>query len=1209
MLDVFQKMVKHNHAHPDFLQDEYYRNLISKNTHEAIAVIQNGNLVFSSPKINEMTGYSEKEILNSPVLNLIHPVDRDLVKEHLQSRRNGDASEKEYECRLLHKNGQPVWVEVDTLMTEWKSKPASLVFLTDITQWKETEESLRQSESLFRSILRACPDDITITDTKGNIRMVSPVAYKIFGYENENKLLSHSILDFLVPEDRNRAAADISKMQSDGKFNGPVEYRAIRANGSEFEIEANAEVITASNGEPQGMVFIIRDISQRKQAELQLHKWASIFINAEWGVSAENAETLKYELMNPAFARMHGFSVEELSTRSIVDVYTPEARSVLPDIKRIIEKTGHHSFETTHLRKDGSTFPVWVDVTAIKDNSGKVLYWAVNIQDLSERRKSEEDLNIEQVLMNNLMSNIPVQIYFKDLESRFIRINNEQAKRLGVSDPIATIGKSDFDYFTEEHARQAYEDEQMIIRTGQPVIKEEKETYGEQPDLWVLTTKLPLSDKTGKIIGTFGMSMDITDRKKAAEELQETNCQLEKAISDANTLAVEAEMANIAKSEFLANMSHEIRTPMNGVIGMTGLLMDTNLDDEQRRYTEIIRSSGETLLILINDILDFSKIEAGKLELEILNFDLQNLLDDFAAALAVRAQEKGLEFICAADPDVPNLLQGDPGRLRQILTNLVGNAIKFTEQGEVSVHVKTVSKTENEVKLHFSVRDTGIGIPAEKLGLIFNKFTQADTSTTRQFGGTGLGLAISKQLSELMGGEIGVNSEMGNGSEFWFTVRLKLQPEGSQNNLPAPANLHGVRILVVDDNTTNREILFVRMKSWGMRPTEVPDGKTALEALNTAHEEGDPYKIAVLDMHMPGMDGTMLAKAIKSDERFSHIPLVLLTSLGERGESRRFASIGFAGYLVKPLRHTDLYNVLSATLATHTKSGPVNASESDVIPIVTRHSAREICRAAIDTRKRILLVEDNIINQQVAMGFLKRYGLKADATANGEEALKALENIPYDLVLMDVQMPVMDGFEATRRIRDPQSKVLNHNVPIIAMTANALQGDRELCLEAGMNDYISKPIDPEKLSGALEHWLPESTRQEKSVKSETLPEKPEPSQEQYKTVFDKAALLDRLGGDEELARSILVIFLENAPMQIRDLKACLEKSDLSGVELHSHTMKGSSANIGGEALRAAAFTVEKCAKCGDMEGIRIGLLELERQYERLVTVLEKEIKS
>ncbi|NLF49745.1 MAG: response regulator [Leptolinea sp.] len=721
----------------------------------------------------------------------------------------------------------------------------------------------------------------------------------------------------------------------------------------------------------------------------------------------------------------------------------------------------------------------------------------------------------------------------------------------------------------------------------------------------MLTTKLPLLDKNGKIIGTFGTSADITERRMFMDELQEMNRQLEQSIAQANTLAVEAEMANIAKSEFLANMSHEIRTPMNGVIGMTGLLLDTALDEEQRRYAEIIRSSGENLLTLINDILDFSKIEAGKLELESMNFDLLSMLDDFAATLAVRAQEKGLEFICAADPTVPALLQGDPGRLRQILTNLAGNAIKFTEKGEVAVHVRCQSKTEDEVELLFSVCDTGIGIPPDKIGLIFNKFTQADASTTRQYGGTGLGLAISKQLAELMNGDIGVKSETGKGSEFWFTAKVKLQPEGSLLKVPAPANLKGVRILIVDDNATNREILTVRMTSWGMRPVEAANGPAALDVMKEAYQSGDPFKIAVLDMHMPGMDGATLAQAIKDEDGLSGIPLVLLTSLGERGESRRFESIGFAGYLVKPLRHIDLFNVLSATLATH-KPNRESGEDSETQQIVTRHSAREICHPAIDTRKRILLVEDNIINQQVAIGFLKKLGLKADATANGQEALDALSHIPYDLVLMDVQMPVMDGYEATRHIRDAHSNVLNHDIPVIAMTANALQGDRENCLHAGMNDYVSKPIDPQKLGEVLQSWMP-------AVDDGSIPETEPAAVVEQKTdpneppVYDKKVFLHRLMDDEELARSILEIYLNEAPKQIKELKACLEKGEMAGIELHSHTIKGSSANIGGEALRAAALAVEKCGKSGDLEGARAGLPEVERQFERLKPVLEREI--
>lgn len=1199
---MFHKFIGHETGHSDFLLDETYRNLISDNVHEAIVVIQDGKLVFCNTTAFKLTGFSETDVQTVPFTDFFPPEDRPMILDHYQKRLKGEEVENHYETRLVRKDGQAIWVEISSVKTEWEHKAAILSFITDTTQWKEATESQRKSEALYQSILHASPDDITITDLNGSIRVVSPAAYRLFGYDQESRMLSKNILEFLVPEDAMRAREDMVLMR-EHSFKGPVEYRAFRADGSVFDIETNAELIYDTVGQATGMVFVVRDISERKQASEKLQKWANIFIHADWGVTAESADGYSFELMNPAFARMHGYTVEELSKLTVLDVIIPESRDEFAGIIKIIHEKGHHSYETEHVRKDGSVFPVLIDATAIKDSDGKVLYRAVNVQDITERKKSEDVLNVEQILMSNLMNNLPIQIYFKDLKSRFIRINNTQAKRLGVPDPAETTGKTDFDFFTAEHASQAFEDEQTIIRTGEPFSKEEKETYEDQPDSWVLTTKMPLRDKSGDIIGTFGTSVDITERKRASEELQETNKELEKAISTANTLAVEAEMANIAKSEFLANMSHEIRTPMNGVIGMTGLLLDTNLDDEQRRYTEIIRSSGETLLTLINDILDFSKIEAGKLELEILNFDLQSLLDDFASAIAVRAQEKDLEFTCAADPDVPASLQGDPGRLRQILTNLVGNAIKFTEKGEVAVCVRALSRTDHEIELRFSVRDTGIGIPQDKIDLIFNKFTQADTSTTRQFGGTGLGLAISKQLAELMGGSIGVNSETGKGSEFWFTVRLKIQPEGVMHKIPIPANLHGVRVLVVDDNATNREILFVRMKSWGMRPKEVPDGNSALEALAAAHAEGDPYMIAVLDMHMPGMDGTMLAKAIKGDPRFRGIPLVLLTSLGERGESRRFATFGFAGYLVKPLRHSDLFNVLCATLATHTAGKTENAAAEEVLPIVTRHSAREICRVSIDAKKRILLVEDNIINQQVALGFLKKYGLKADATANGAEALKALESIPYDLVLMDVQMPVMDGFEATRQIRDPHSAILNHNIPVIAMTANALQGDREVCLEAGMNDYISKPIEPQKLLEAIERWMPESTPGDKSAQTMQAAR----PVDNTIAIFDKPALLDRLMGDEELARSILRTFVESIPQQIQQLKISLDENDIAATQLHAHTIKGASANIGGEALRAAALAVEKCTKSGDVNGMRKGLREIEQQYERLNEILTTEI--
>ncbi len=781
-----------------------------------------------------------------------------------------------------------------------------------------------------------------------------------------------------------------------------------------------------------------------------------------WEMDAQGV----YTYCSPKVQDSLGYPAEELIGKTPFD-FMPEdhAAAIAESFQKFLKaKQPIVDLEKWNIHKDGRRVCLLTNGVPQLDPAGNLIGYRGVDKDITSRKRAEEALQEREEYLRTILDSTPVGIALIDVETHMIVDVNPTAAEMIGAPKERIVGQ-----VCHGHICPAKEGQCPIADLRQGIANSEQLLLTEDGrSVPILKTAVPIAlGGCRYLLESFtdiGERMEMEERLRVAkDEAEIINKELEKAIRHANKMTIHAESANQAKGEFLANMSHEIRTPMNGVIGMIDLLLTTDLGGDQIEYAETAQSSATALLTVINDILDFSKIEAGKLDLENINFDLRLVVEEVTEIAARRPDAERLEVACLVHHEVPSLVCGDPGRLRQILLNLLGNAVKFTKKGEIFIQVKLDSEADTHAMVRFSIADTGIGISKARQSAIFESFTQANGSTTRKFGGTGLGLSICGQLVGLMGGEIGVESEEGKGSTFWFTTKLRKHDERTLQVTSAPADLRGMRVLIADDNKTNRKVLHDQLVSWGCQPVEVSNGHGAVEVLREASSSGDNIPLAILDMQMPEMDGEAVGRAIKADPMISSTVLVLMTSLGWRGDAERCKDIGFAAYLCKPIRQSRLYDALVEVM---TRVVPDQDEEPRLVPdLVTKYSVRERKKGDL----RILLVEDNPVNQRVATLILERGGYQVDVANNGREAMEILEGSCYDLIFMDLQMPEMGGLQATRAIREREGSTGEHT-PIIAMTAHTMKGDREECLRAGMDDYISKPIQSQEVFDAIHRW-------------------------------------------------------------------------------------------------------------------------------------------
>jgi PAS domain S-box-containing protein len=1014
--------------------EEKYRAVLEQSADNIYIMDVETKMIFEiNDTLRNCLGYSEEEAKALSVYDFVMHSREDIDQkiEEMAGKKRAFLGKRKYK----RKDGTPIDVEVSASLIICDGKKALCVVSRDITEKEKAEEVLRESENKMKSIIESFNDVIFQISPEGIIKYVSPNVEKLYGYNPEE--LVGQYFKKTTPQDEVPRALQALNDVISGKRVKNIEIEQVAKSGEVFHMELNVNPVI-KDGKLIAVQGVMRDITERKKAEEAMRKseekYRTIFESFH-DVFYRTDNNGIITVISPSIRYQAGYDPEEVIGKPSTDFYfDPADRDVF--MQKLREKGALHDYEIKFKTKDGRPLNASANARILYDENNQSVGIEGVLRNITERKQQEEAVQKEASKLSAMISGLEEGIIFADIDDQIVEVN-DYFLRLADREKSEVIGKKIWDLnsiITDEKIRGRIEE--FKSNPQATPIQAQKFLFGLETILRIQ----PVYHRSQYQ----GLIMNISD----VTELVRTKR--------------EAQKADQSKSEFLANMSHEIRTPMNGILGMAELALNTNLTPEQRKYIEGIKSSSDALMTLINDILDFSKVEARKLELEAVPFSLQEIVYETVSNLSLQAHKKKLELACDIPPQISYHVLGDPGRLRQVLINLVDNAIKFTEKGEVIVSVKEEEKTDKEVHVHFAVTDTGIGIPEDKQQLIFDAFAQADGSMTRKFGGTGLGLAISSQLVNLMGGNIWVESKTEGGSSFHFTIPFKLPKGQEESSLSRRLDiLKGLPVLIVDDNATNRDILKKMLASWYTKPTEADSGEEARVLIDRAESEGNPFAFVVMDAYMPGMDSFILAQEIKQNPNLAKSTIIMLNSAETRGDAAPWQKLGVSAFITKPIKQNELFEAAIKILG-----NDIERKESAPPP-------PNLPKEEASPGYRILVAEDNIVNQKVVCYMLEKQGHQVTSAHNGEEVLEAMEKDIFDLILMDVQMPKIDGFEATAAIREKENKTGLH-VPIIALTAHAMKGDKEKCLEAGMDDYISKPIKPEDLLGAIERVINES---------------------------------------------------------------------------------------------------------------------------------------